>query len=219
MFLLILTFPLSIALQLFAQEMEVGGYLLDTGGAPVRDANITVFHGPPFHIGDMTESWKTFEDGYFGLVIEWKPGSKVWMLFEERPEGFYPLSNSELLDQKFFKGITISKYSKRKNFGKVMNYVRYGKTIIDVSNLSETSINNIERHQVFAKIRDTTKKLLSETSFKPALSKDRKEIVFMLPEGIWYIELIDKSTNEIVMPIKRVDIRSKRPFPLSLKTK
>jgi len=191
-------------MQIFPQQqINISGTLLDANGSPVKDAIITAFYGPPFVLDHVTISDKPLDDGFFGIVKRWKPGTKIWVLIEERPDGFYPLGDLALLNPKVFKGIVIDKFSKDIYLGNVRKYVQYGKAVIDISRLSERTIRKIRNHKIIASIHDESGGVADNSSFAKAVTKDGKQAVFNLPEGCWFIEFVDTSDNNAIVMSKQ----------------
>lgn len=178
--------------------MNVSGFLVDAAEAPVLHGSITVFFAPLTTKSHVTESLTVLNDGFFGLETHWRTGKDLKILMEERPIGFFPIDRSALLKRKFFRGVTISRYSRNFELGKVSNYVRYGQAIIDVTQCRDELVAKIKRHEIYFNISDSDKRLIASGSFAPALDERKREVVFNIPEGVWHLDLVDKETGGTV---------------------
>lgn len=209
-----------LSVQIYSQKlMNIEGYLVNADDKPVRNGLVTAFYVPPIATNDgLIESWETFEDGLFGLQVAWHPGKKIMLLMEERLKGFYPIEKSRLINRRFFKGVIISKFKKEKNLHKVRDYIRYGQTLVDIKNSSDLFVEKVLRNEIYLKVRTTDGYIVCDTSFAPAYSKESKELVFQLPEGIWYIEIMDMSVGKIVLPYTRVAVMPSKPAKILLTT-
>lgn len=191
-----------VSTQVFPQQqINISGTLLDADGSPVKEGIITAFQGPTFEKATIKHSDRPNGEGFFRLIEEWKAETTLWILFEERPDGFYPIADLELLDPKIFKGTIFSKYSKGNYLGNVRKYIQYGKAVVDISQLPESVLRKIKGQMIFVRVSDESGKVFGESSFARAVSEDGKRAVFNLPEGRWFVEFVDTADNNaIVMP-------------------
>lgn len=210
-FLITVVLGASLSSQLYSQKaIEIGGYLVDANDKPLKNGRITIFYDPPLPVvsfEQLTQFWSPLGDGFFGIDVTWYSGRKIIVLVEDRPEGFYPIENQSVLtNKKIFKGVIISKFSKRRNLQRVRNYIKYGQAVVDIRNCSTLFVEKILKHQIFLKIRTQDGAVVANTSFKPAYDKQSKRLIFNLPEATWYLEFIDESLGKTIMPSTRVVI-------------
>jgi len=212
----------SLSLRLYSQKtMDISGYLVDANGKPLQNGMVTIFYDPPLPTASferITEVWKPFDDGLFGMQVPWRPGRKIMVLTEDRPDGFYPIEDENVLtNKKIFKGVVIYKFAKSRDLQKVRDYIKYGQAVLDIGNCSASFVEKILKHQIFLKVRSSDKKVVANTSFRPAYIKESESLIFNLPEGTWYLELIDTSAGQVIMPSTRIAIESKKAVKVPLK--
>lgn len=218
-FLITVILAASMSSQLYSQKtIEIGGYLVDANDKPLKNGRITIFYDPRppvVSFEELTEIWKPLDDGLFGMEAAWYPGRRIMVLMEDRPEGFYPITNQTALTRKtVFKGAIISKFARRRNLRRVRDYVKYGQAVIDIRNCSASFVEKILKHQIFLKVKTQDGAVVANTSFKPAYVKQSKQLIFNLPEGIWHLEFIDESVGETVVPPLKVTITPSKTFEI-----
>jgi hypothetical protein len=202
--------------------MDISGYLVDANDKPLQNGMVTIFYDPPLPDASferINELWKPFDDGLFGMQVAWWPGRKIMVLTEDRPDGFYPIDDPNILtNKKIFKGVVIDKFAKSKDLQKVRDYIKYGQAVFDIGNCSASFVDKILTHQIFLKVRSSDKNVVADTSFsRSAYIKESESLILNLPEGTWHVELIDTSAGQVIMPSTRIVIGSKKAVKVPLK--
>jgi len=219
--LLIVVFLGSACIHVIPQKpVAINGSLVDAGTIPLKTGLITPFYDPPVTGGDVSEVFRTYDNGLFGLEVPWRIGRRIMLLMEDRSDGFYPIDLARIdrvTNHRFFKGVVISEYAKSKELGPINNYVRYGQVIVDVRNSLPWVEQKILNSEIYVRIKtDDDQLTVSDTSFRPAYSKKLTKLIFYLPEGHWNLELYDTTTANSVLHPAKVMVSQSKSVELSL---
>jgi hypothetical protein len=218
---LIMCLFLPLVFQAGGKKIEIGGYVLDGQNRPIPDATVSVFYAPyynePDAIRDFGGTWKTLDDGLFGIEMRWRSTMKLNLLVDlKNDEAFYPINLKELLRYKLVEPIVILKYEKKISLGNIRSYIKYEKVVIDTQNCAKSFLSGIKVFSYFLKIKDFRGNTIHYGSFGANALKTTQNLDFYLPKGTWFVEIIDQSQNITILPEQKLQIREAETVNLKL---
>jgi hypothetical protein len=194
------------------RSVDIDGYLVDVNDKPLPNGRVTVLYDPPLPTTSFERliiTWTPMVDGLFGVAAQWYPGHRIMVLLEDRPDGFYPIHDSKVLTNKrIFKGVVIAKYASKRDLGRVTDYIQYGQASVDLTKCPALFLEKILKYEMYLKVSTPDGFVAAaKTTFRSAYIKDKEQLVFNLPEGVWQMEFIDGSTKEVVSAAANVTVK------------
>jgi hypothetical protein len=203
---------LSLSVQIYSQELvDVDGYLVDSYDNPLQNGTITVFYDPPLPTTSFEHLIITrtpMADGRFGVAVDWLPERKIMVLLEDRPDGFYPIHDSKVLaDKRIFRGVIISKFIRRIDVGRIKDYIKYGQVVVDVTKCSASFLEKVLKFEMYLKVSGPDGFVAAaKSTFRSAYIKQKGQLVFNLPEGVWRLEFLEDTAKDAFLPALNVVI-------------